>query len=559
MRTPFTVALTLLAAALRAQVFDAPVDRTPDFDGPLIRAVQPAEWFRIESHDAAPADVELTTQLLCTTVVRLRAMFGVERTNRLLRGIDCVVHLHGKPTTTVTEGRAALVTKTKDDKYGATIEILAPSGFSPTYRDIAGLPAGADHHGKVLAHEYATVLLDRVAAEKPAGWRFFSGPGWFLQGYEEYLGAAMLHADKRDAVLDAYAREQADPARVRFQPAFAVKDPYLDGAVVLHFLHDSFGGERVRAVLEAPQATFDEAFLAALGVPWREIEAKWKVWREDALARQEWRARLRDAKQPSEIAAAVVGRDLRRLPEDVRDQVIGALRTLAGKDEYWRDPGDGAPHRVYRVNSGAVRWVLVVSYEGFEVPGVSWLAAHLFDADWRQISVANFPTGYRISLFDVWQERVLALPDPVLAVRLGSIGSFGDFTYRQRQYYAVRDDRLALVRIENEGGAATRGSFAAAHPWTGPEPLRRTTAQWIESLSSPNTADVLETLTWLGGRHLPADKPRQANVNEESVEDSKAWESVRDDPRTRSALDALAKSPDRWIREAAALVLRTEK
>ncbi len=538
--------LGVLAAIVEAQ----------DFDEFLIREVQPAQWFRVESHDASAEDEALTSRLLCRTVVRLRAMFGVEATERCLRGLDCVVRLHGKPTATVTESAANLVTGSRDGRYEATIDVLAPAGFSASYRDIAGLAAGEDHHAKVLGHEYATVLLDRITAQKAAGWRFFSAPSWFVQGYEEFLAVALLDAATRDDVLELWARAQADPDRVRFHPSFAVKDPYLDGAVMLHFLHDSFGAERVRALLAAGQPTFDEAFVATFGGSLDSLEARWKTWREDAIARAEWKKALRDAKTPAEIAMAVQGRDLRRLPEDVREQVVSALRTLAGKDEYWRGPGDGAPHRVCRLDSGALRWALVVSYEGLEVPGVSWMAVHLFDADWKQKAVANFPTGYRISLFDVWQERVDALSDPVFTVRLGSIGSFGDFTYRQRQHYAVRDERLALVRIADEGGAATKGSFAASHPWTGPRPMQRTTAQWIESLASDDAALVLETLTWFGGRHLASAEPRAGNVNQESVEDSKAWEAVCDDPKTRPLLEKLAQSKNRWIREATALTLK---
>jgi hypothetical protein len=211
------------------------------------------------------------------------------------------------------------------------------------------------------------------------------------------------------------------------------------------------------------------------------------------------------------------------------------------------------------VNSGAAKWALLVSYPGFEVPGFSWMAVHLFDRDWKQIAVDNFPTGYRMSLFDIWQERVDALAEPAIVVRLGTIGSFGNFTYRERQYYAVRDGRLALVRIEEEGREVTRGSFAASHPWTGPKPPERTAAQWIESLSSEDATDVLETLTWLGGRHLSSADERQANVNQESIEDSKLWETVRDDARTKEKLATLAKSPNRWVCQATALAAKRDE
>jgi hypothetical protein len=472
-------------------------------------------------------DRKLTEELLCAAIVRLRAMFGADRVDRALHGIDCVVHLHGKPTTTVTESWAEVTTGRRDQQYTATISILAPEGFSAAYRDVAGFAAGREHHGKVLAHEYAAILLDRIAAEKPAGWRFFDGPAWFVQGYEEYLGVALLDAPKRDEALATFVRAQADPDRVRFHP-------------------------------QAQKPTFDEALPVALGVPLKEVEARWKSWREEALARQDWRKAVVAAKSPKEIAAAVAGLDLRSLGEESRDKVFDALRTLAGKDVYWRREQDGTPHRLYRVNCGAAKWALVVSYPGFEVPGFSWIAVHLFDGEWKQTAVDNFPTGYRISLFDVWQERVDSLPEPAIVVRLGTIGSFGNFTYRQRQYYAVRDGRIALVRLEQEGKDMGRGSFAASHPWTGPKPPLRSAAQWIDLLGSEDPADVLESLTWLAGSHMATTEQRSPDVNQESLEDSRLWEAVRDDPRTKQKLAALAKSTNRWVREAAVLAATPE-
>ena len=408
----------------------------------------------------------------------------------------------------------------------------------------------------MLGHEYSTILLDRLTSAKASGWRFFAAPPWFVQGYEEYLGAAVLRTPTRDAVLSAFVRQHADPGRVQFHPQLTVKDSYVDGAVLLHFLHEEFGGDRVRAVLDSTQAKFDEALATALGEPMVRIEARWKAWRETALARENWQQALTAAKTPLAIAAAVAGRDLRQLPKEAQGTVFDALRELAGKQDYWRRPHDGAPHRFLPVEAGAARWALVVTYPGLEVPGVSWMAVHFFDANGKQLSVDNFPTGYRISLFDMWHERIAWLPAQVLVVRLGTIGSFGNFTYRQRQYYAVHESRVALVRVEDEGGGIASGVFAASHPWTGPAVQRRSADEWIKSLDSAEAAVVLETLTWLSGHHMESSEKRQAGVNEESVEDSKMWEAVRDDARTVAKLVELGKSPNRWVSEAAAYASR---
>ena len=197
------------------------------------------------------------------------------------------------------------------------------------------------------------------------------------------------------------------------------------------------------------------------------VVGSWAVgcWQTSALV-----AEIGAATSPGEIAEAVAGKSLKELPERAQSRVLDALRTLVGKADYWREYHDGSPHRLFRWNSDTTRWVLVVTYEGRNVPDVSWMAIHLFDANWRQTAVLNFPTGYRIALFDVWKEQVSALAEPTITVRLGSVGSFGDFSYRQRQYYVLREARVALVRIEEEGGEVERGVFSSDHPFTGPRP-----------------------------------------------------------------------------------------
>lgn len=519
-------------------------------DGALAEKVRTEDYARFESHGAKTGDVEALRGLLRELVVRLRAEFGAEPVDRLLTGIDCTVHVWGAPTAKVDEASASVETSTVDGRYRADLHLLAPSAFRASFRSAAGDGPGPDHDSKTLAHEYSTLLLDRLTREKPQGWRFFSAPGWFVQGYEEYAAITLSRPRNRDLVLPAYLRLQQDD-RVRFGAEIEVQDVYVDGALLLHFLHDRYGRERVQAVLTSPLPTFAAALPAALGASLPELADAWRTWRADAVRRSAWQDVVRAASTDGDIAAAVVEQDLEHLPMAIRDKVIDALRRLAGKQEYWRRYEDGSPRRLIRVEAGATRWVLVVTYEGMEVPGYSWMAVHLFDGNWKQTAVDRFPTGYRIALFDVWSETVEALPGRALVVRLGSVGSFGDFTYRQRQYYAIREDRVALVRLEEEGKGLAQGVFSASRPWTGPRPPLRTPAEWLAALGSGDPAAVLETLVWLDGHHLGAAERREVNVNQESAADSALWETVRDDPRTRELRKELAASPLRWVREAA--------
>lgn len=260
------------------------------------------------------------------------------------------------------------------------------------------------------------------------------------------------------------------------------------------------------------------------------------------------------AMRPSQIAESVVDQDLKQLSGSKRKHVLDALRTLAGTEDHWRKERDSSPHRLLRWPMGETKWVLVATHDVFAVPEFSWMAVHQFDAEWRQIAVVRFDTGYRMAIRDVRQQAVEDLPEPAIVVRLRGVSPLLGYG-GQVQYYTLVQSRVVLVRIEDEDGRIESGNFNSRLPWTGPVPPTRSTDAWIASLASANPADVLETLTWLTGRHLPSNKPRSAGVDEESVEDSRLFESVRDDPRTRQRLAEVASSSNAWIREAVALAL----
>ncbi len=181
------------------------------------------------------------------------------------------------------------------------------------------------------------------------------------------------------------------------------------------------------------------------------------------------------------------------------------------------------------------------------------MAIHQFDANWEQKSVVDFPTGYRIALLDVWREQREELSAPAIVVRLGSMRSFGNYTYRQRQYYAFREGRVVLTRIEEEKGDIERAIFRTSHPWNGPAQPKRSVDEWIASLEHRDPIVVLGTLTWLGARHMSSSEARREDSNQESVEDSKLWEDVFNDARTQAKVTELQDSENAWIRAAAEL------
>ena len=95
-------------------------------------------------------------------------------------------------------------------------------------------------------------------------------------------------------------------------------------------------------------------------------------------------------------------------------------------------------------------------------------------------------------------------------------------------------------------------------PPKGPPVPKRTRDEWIRSLSSENPVEQLATLVWLSGTHLSSTDARRENVNQESVEDSKLFEAVRDAAETKKALRELTKASNSWVQEYAKLTLQLD-
>ena len=124
---------------------------------------------------------------------------------------------------------------------------------------------------------------------------------------------------------------------------------------------------------------------------------------------------------------------------------------------------------------------------------------------------------------------------------------------RRLIYGLTRDDRLVLLRIEDE-----RGDFVLLNtyttPWlsVGPAVDLRSPEAWAEALAASDPAVVLEALNWLGGEHR-----EPSRVDDTSDPDFESQESALSAARARAsravaaAVQRLRESPDRWIAEAA--------
>jgi hypothetical protein len=198
--------------------------------------------------------------------------------------VDCKVYLHPKSNEKASESTAGITT-IGGDQYSAVIDLLTLSAYDKAYRSNVGERADDDYYRKLVVHEYSTILLDRITRSKKTGWRFFSAPRWFVDGYEEYLGLTLSSPHNRKAVLGKYLTVlKQNPDRVDFDLGMNVEDPYIDGAMVLLFMHEMFGRERVHGLLLSTEPRFGKAVLATLGISFEQFHERWGKWLKTKLA-----------------------------------------------------------------------------------------------------------------------------------------------------------------------------------------------------------------------------------------------------------------------------------
>jgi hypothetical protein len=205
---------------------------------------------------------------------------------------------------------------------------------------------------------------------------------------------------------------------------------------------------------------------------------------------------------------------------------------------------------LWRVTTGEGRDRLIL-FQGeplWSIPGSSSARIFVFDTDGKLLNQCKFSTGWRITIEDArWVEDSDHGFPCVLVDSAPSING-GDIT---RQYFAFLDDRFALVRLEDSSGQFVPVFYHAPNHTIGPAVPVRTPEQWEAALRSLDRAEVLRTLVWLGGDHSDPPIVDAKNICVEPFDEAALALETRARPGVRSAVEALTRSEDRWVREAA--------
>ncbi len=223
------------------------------------------------------ADAEIIGRFLNAAYERIAGEFRKHRPADLLEGIELNVYLHPRAGDLASEQHATMLSNLQKDGYKAEIHMLTLAAYDDG-ADTSPSERKQDYAFRQVVHEVAAVHVQRLILGKPEGWRYDQAAPWFLQGYDEYLSG--IHGRRtEDTTLKNYRdRIRFDQSRVRFTNGIEVRNPYSDGAVLVKFLHDSFGSEAVQNIWLSPEPTFDRALLTALDTSYSDLEARWRQW-----------------------------------------------------------------------------------------------------------------------------------------------------------------------------------------------------------------------------------------------------------------------------------------
>jgi len=228
------------------------------------------EHYKIHFAPAVAEDARAMDGFMAQAITNLQVYFRRVDTAAILADIaECDIYVYEEPNDRANEGTATLFTEfvrvDGRDKIKASIHFLALSKHPPGSSTGAGEPKDANYIFKTLIHEYATIWLQLVTS-RVGQWDLYEAPSWFVQGYQEYLGLTLAAEHSRTTTLNLYkqmVREQ--PSRIDTSFGISVRDPYYDGTVLLAFMHEVYGQERLLDLLSTRQGGFRAGIRAVAG------------------------------------------------------------------------------------------------------------------------------------------------------------------------------------------------------------------------------------------------------------------------------------------------------
>jgi hypothetical protein len=233
--------------------------------------------FNIHSAENLTADRQLIARLIEDAIFQLSLQFNLDQ-EAWVTCTELDIFVHSTPTSDAGPGLATVRTVRSQGRVTAEFHLLAPSRHPTNLRTNVGLPFDESYFAKLVTHEISTLFLELMTTSKGHGWNIYEAPSWFVQGYQEYLGLNLPGA-KASEILNAYhahAKENAGHVRL----SLTVDDDYIDGALIVEFLHSQFGSDAVKGILVSEKRDFWAAVQDEIGLSAATLVAAYESWLE---------------------------------------------------------------------------------------------------------------------------------------------------------------------------------------------------------------------------------------------------------------------------------------
>jgi hypothetical protein len=221
------------------------------------------------------------------------------------------------------------------------------------------------------------------------------------------------------------------------------------------------------------------------------------------------------------------------------------------EDADWEKMTGVEPWYIWRVKlGGGSRLMYFEGHSLFVIPSASGARIHFFDSKGKYEGTSEFLTGWRIQILDAALVNHEIPGSAVIEIKTApsingaSIG---------RQFYAIFENRVALIRVEDEDGKPIANCYRYPNHQLGPSPPIRTMEEWAELLRFSERVHVLEALVWMGGDHFTVADRERGEIARESLESVRLVAAVRNSQIVQKRIAELTVSENQWIREAAVL------
>lgn len=246
----------------------------------LLTVLSATAAIQVKSEGATASDVGKIERSLSAVENTAKSIFG-DRYLELKACIVCEVIVHGAETDKANAGTATLESSGRDGKLYGTLHILAPSKYAKGLRSMGGQDKASDEYTlRLLGHEIISLYLEVLSRTRNKGWAYYSAPNWFTQGSQEYVASLCLKKSSRDKIFENYHRS----VEIKVEPQITVSNPYSGGLVIMEFIADQYGEEKVLEIIASEADSFHQAFEAVLG-PKEAFREDFKKWNEKKIMR----------------------------------------------------------------------------------------------------------------------------------------------------------------------------------------------------------------------------------------------------------------------------------